>query len=260
MNPLASLFEQLTQDLPSPREVRAHHELAELGSVMARPEQPEWRRNLSPLAGTAMDALDAAASGFSPLDAADPRAMITAGAWRAMDKPARAALNVLANRFPGFFRKVLQHPDSLFVRTGRLPQGTAGKYYSPDPGKARVLLDERAAQDPRTLIHELQHMFDRASEPFRYAPEEAYRLGQRAYQVLPKGGRESLGRGLKTYPRFQELKQSLLPAERIAEEQKIVNSLVSEARAHVAEALAGSRVSPQLRSLAEELGISIRGR
>jgi len=179
-------------------EIRANQYLQSQGSVMARPQQPEWRRNLSPLAGTLLDMIDKVLSfGPSPLDAAGGGAK----GLEAVLGPIRTAaekkiVGSLAKNAPNLLSQVQRMPNQVTFKAatpwsnpmasgvmeggqiipnmqisinpavlrGRLPEAVRKAYpeYAGLTGKESIF-----ANTPGVVGHEAQHAVDAAAKEFR---------------------------------------------------------------------------------------------
>jgi hypothetical protein len=255
------------------KEALAHQELAKSGSVMAKGQQPQWRRNLpqslGPTLGTGaqagLDLIEALLSfGPNPLDAAGgSAAQILPGTWKAMAPEAKAMMNQFGDRFPSAFERLLRSPADLAATvTKDMPKQAAGMLRKPTAMKHEMKVRPDYAKEPWTAGHEVQHSLN-ADRVAGTEPLDALTIGTLMRELLPSGRRGSLDtllrQSLMTDPRASLFQKVLGSGPKVVNPQNVdrnvMRGVMDEALAYTAENAARPNADPLLRTLAERLGI-----
>lgn len=191
------------------RQYVADQELNKAGSVMgsAKGDKIADRASQGPL----LNALSQVINMANPADwmggFGNSMAQIPAGAWRNMQPEAKALLNVIADKFPDFFGKVLKADTPLLTSiapAAKMPDayGTLATY-RPSVSLANRVGQPEAANKPinalmnvrsdqvqsiDTPVHELQHYLNYPRVQGTDSADAAT-IGMLLSEILPQGGR-----------------------------------------------------------------------
>jgi hypothetical protein len=255
-------------------ELLAHQELKQSGSVMARDQKPEWRRNLPETLGptlgtgvqTGMDLLDALLSfGPSPTDAVGSGAQILPATWKAMAPEAKAMMNQFGNKYPGMWGKVLaSEPNVAAEVTKEMPAGAAGMLRKNSATSHQIKVRPDYAQNESTIGHELQHSLN-APRVTGTSPLDAATIATLLRDLQPAGSRGSLDmllrQSLQPAPLMESLKSTFTgklppPVMKANAPAGLMRAAMDEGLAYTAQNAAAKGADPLLRLLAERLGVS----
>jgi len=259
-------------------ELMAHQELAQGGSLMARDEKPEWRKNLPNTLGpnlgtgvqTGMDLLDALLSfGPSPLDAAGGSgAQILPATWKAMAPEAKAMVTNFGNNYPKTFEKALASGPSIVPQVGPMPGGVNAYGMLRKPGdNVHQIIVRPDAVKRNTLGHELQHSLNAPRVGNTNLPD-ALTIATLLKDVNPAGDRGSLdlllnklivpqpGRSLMQ--RIEGVATGTTPMVLNKKEVRapLIRNAMDEGLAYTAQNAAKPNADPLLKLLAERLGVN----
>lgn len=199
------------------RKYAADQALERAGSVMApsRVAQRAQESAQGPLMSTVLDmlkmgGLDPSTVGGPGGGTASHLAGIMPKAWlpeakgglEVIQPEAKAALNMIADKFPEFFKRVLQSPESLLADVRTRPQlpGALGQLDRLNPLLNKLSIREDVtAGDPNRLMevvmHELQHHLN-VGRVTGTAPRDASTIGTLLHDILPKTEQGSLNKRL----------------------------------------------------------------
>lgn len=252
------------EDLAKPPEIKAHMALREQGSVMARDQEPEWRRN-NPLLGTVIQMIDSILGGVSPLDAGGGKmAQILPSTWKAAAPEAKAMMNIFGDKFPVTFAELLAQPQKVIPSVTKELPGQAAAVLRKSGGTHKLMVRPEYAKELATPGHEIQHSLNER----RVAgtdPLDALTIGTLMRDLLPSGTRGSLNTILGQAVQKPSLMDSigqlfggnpapLQVAPRASRD--LMRAAMDEAFAYTAQnAATSSKASPLLKTLAQNLGL-----
>lgn len=194
---------------PYLRNYQADQELNKAGSVMGSDKGNQIANRASQ--GPLLNAVSQVANMANPIDwmggFGNSMANIPTGVWKNMQPEAKALLNVLGDKFPQFFEKVLGSKTPLMASVldaAKMPEayGTmatyrpslalANKLGTPEAANTPInaLMNVRADQTGNlgTGVHELQHYLNYPRVAGTNGPDAAT-IGMLLGELLPQGGR-----------------------------------------------------------------------
>lgn len=204
-------------------------------------------------------------------------ASIPAAVWKGYSPEAKAAMNVYATKYPENFARILQQPEQLFTRVlnqdemgapnilGRLRDlASNADQQAVKGGQAELLLSKRAIDNPTLIPHEIQHYFD-IGEPFPHLPSQQEKMARSIRDLLGRENTGSLNSALdyKIPIANKIIDMTLKDKGKIFSQDTEMlhgwqNVAMREARAYIAEALTKPNVKPQIKALAEQMGIAAK--
>lgn len=242
------------------------------GSIMANYQPPTAASEFlhrNPLLKTVIDM--ATALKPNPTDAAGAsKAMISPGMWKSTEPEMKALMNVLGDRFPRLFSKVLEAPRDLatLIQKPDVKDLAAGLSAVADfrnmgdkLARIRMAPFNDAEKAVPVLAHEMGHY---VHQPLlkAYSPESMEATANKIHNVLPKGGRGSLqGRlGQLEFVRAGGVPQELAPVGAKLGREGLIKALqqisLDEGFAYLTEHSTRRGAPQNLLDLANQFGVS----
>ena len=184
------------------RKYAADQALERAGSVMApsRVAQRAQESAQGPLMSTVLDMLKM--GGLDPTTVGGPAHSLAAIAPLSKTQPeAKAALNMIADKFPEFFKRVIESPQELVsnILPKQYMPGALGQVERINPLVNRMSIRQDMTADPNKLLevimHEMQHHLN-VGRVTGTAPEDASTIGSLLHDILPKTQQGSLNKRL----------------------------------------------------------------
>jgi hypothetical protein len=203
-------------------------------------------------------------------------ASIPAAVWKGYSPEAKAAMNVYATKYPENFARILQQPEQLTTQVlgqeampganvlGQLRDLVTHSGQAQKGGQAELMLSKKALGDPTLIPHEIQHYFD-IGEPFPHLPSHQEKMARSIRDVLGRENTTSLNNALdfKIPVANKIIDMTLKDKGKIFSQDTEMlhgwqNVALREARAYIAEALTKPNIKPQIKALAEQMGIAAK--